>query len=113
MTITIIALYVKRLLAKFNVVLLCKVVPSKDFAPNFWIVIDSYVLHILLQVDGDTSTNDTVIALASGLSGLGCISSLDSDEAIQLQACLDAVKLTLYNTTISSLFCHLIFILFH
>lgn len=67
---------------------------------------------ILLQVDGDTSTNDTVIALASGLSGLGCISSLDSDEAIQLQACLDAVKLTLYNTTISSLFCHLIFILF-
>ncbi|XP_027935396.1 arginine biosynthesis bifunctional protein ArgJ, chloroplastic isoform X1 [Vigna unguiculata] len=44
-----------------------------------------------ITVDGDTSTNDTVIALASGLSGLGCISSLDSDEAIQLQACLDAV----------------------
>ncbi|XP_061339451.1 arginine biosynthesis bifunctional protein ArgJ, chloroplastic isoform X3 [Gastrolobium bilobum] len=42
-------------------------------------------------VDGDTSTNDTVIALASGLCGLGCISSLDSDEAIQLQGCLDAV----------------------
>ncbi|KAL2599240.1 hypothetical protein AAZV13_10G040800 [Glycine max] len=38
-----------------------------------------------ITVDGDTSTNDTVIALASGLSGLGCISSLDSDEAIQLQ----------------------------
>ncbi|XP_027365643.1 arginine biosynthesis bifunctional protein ArgJ, chloroplastic isoform X2 [Abrus precatorius] len=44
-----------------------------------------------ITVDGDTSTNDTVIALASGLSGLGCISSADSDEAIQLQACLDAV----------------------
>lgn len=58
------------------------------------------MIHIyitLLQVDGDTSTNDTVIALASGLSGLGCISSLESDDAIQLQACLDAVKLTLFN----------------
>ncbi|XP_004495013.1 arginine biosynthesis bifunctional protein ArgJ, chloroplastic [Cicer arietinum] len=44
-----------------------------------------------ITVDGDTSTNDTVIALASGLSGIRCISSLDSDEAIQLQACLDAV----------------------
>ncbi|XP_072065189.1 arginine biosynthesis bifunctional protein ArgJ, chloroplastic isoform X2 [Arachis hypogaea] len=44
-----------------------------------------------ITVDGDTSTNDTIIALASGLSGLGCISSLDSDEATQLQACLDAV----------------------
>ncbi|CAL0317003.1 unnamed protein product [Lupinus luteus] len=44
-----------------------------------------------ITVDGDTSTNDTVIALASGLSGLRCISSLDSDEATQLQACLDAV----------------------
>lgn len=44
-----------------------------------------------ITVDGDTSTNDTVIALASGLSGIGCISSLDNDEAIQLQACLDAV----------------------
>jgi glutamate N-acetyltransferase/amino-acid N-acetyltransferase len=52
----------------------------------------------LLQVDGDTSTNDTVIALASGLSGLSSISSLDSDEAIQLQACLDAVSLILYNS---------------
>ena len=60
---------------------------------------------ILLQVDGDTSTNDTVIALASGLSGLGCIASLDSDEATQLQACLDAVNLILY---ILSLFCHFI-----
>jgi hypothetical protein len=53
---------------------------------------------ILLQVDGDTSTNDTVIALASGLSGLSSISSLNSDEAIQLQACVDAVSLILYNS---------------
>ncbi|KAF7818530.1 arginine biosynthesis bifunctional protein ArgJ, chloroplastic [Senna tora] len=44
-----------------------------------------------ITVDGDTSTNDTVIALASGLSGISCISSLNSDEATQLQACLDAV----------------------
>ncbi|MED6187424.1 hypothetical protein PIB30_076322 [Stylosanthes scabra] len=49
-----------------------------------------------ITVDGDTSTNDTIIALASGLSGLGCISSLDSDEAAQLQACLDAVNLIFY-----------------
>ncbi|KAL8140046.1 hypothetical protein V2J09_006067 [Rumex salicifolius] len=44
-----------------------------------------------ITVDGDTSTNDTVIALASGLSGSSLISSLDSSEAKQLQACLDAV----------------------
>ncbi|KAI3937944.1 hypothetical protein MKX01_027871 [Papaver californicum] len=44
-----------------------------------------------ITVDGDTSTNDTVIALASGISGSTAISSLDSFEAAQLQACLDAV----------------------
>ncbi|KAL9660364.1 hypothetical protein QQ045_025177 [Rhodiola kirilowii] len=44
-----------------------------------------------ITVDGDTSTNDTVIALASGLSGASRISSLNSYEAKQLQACLDAV----------------------
>ncbi|KAI4349276.1 hypothetical protein L6164_009885 [Bauhinia variegata] len=44
-----------------------------------------------ITVDGDTSTNDTVIALASGLCGLSQISSLETDEAVQLQACLDAV----------------------
>ncbi|GAB2272472.1 hypothetical protein Dimus_007296 [Dionaea muscipula] len=44
-----------------------------------------------ITVDGDTSTNDTVIALASGLSGSSEISSLNSNEAKQLQACLDAV----------------------
>ncbi|KAJ4704702.1 Arginine biosynthesis bifunctional protein ArgJ, chloroplastic [Melia azedarach] len=44
-----------------------------------------------ITVDGDTSTNDTVIALASGLSGSSRISSINCKEAIQLQACLDAV----------------------
>lgn len=44
-----------------------------------------------LQVDGDTSTNDTVIALASGLSGAARISNLNGPEASQLQLCLDAV----------------------
>ncbi|KAL5716633.1 hypothetical protein ACHQM5_009770 [Ranunculus cassubicifolius] len=44
-----------------------------------------------ITVDGDTSTNDTVIALASGISGSTRISSANSYEAEQLQACLDAV----------------------
>ncbi|XP_020108521.1 arginine biosynthesis bifunctional protein ArgJ, chloroplastic isoform X2 [Ananas comosus] len=45
----------------------------------------------LLGVDGDTSTNDCVIALASGISGSSGISDLHSNEALQLQACLDVV----------------------
>lgn len=44
-----------------------------------------------ITVDGDTSTNDTVIALASGLSGAARISNFSSPEAAQLQSCLDAV----------------------
>ncbi|BAF11646.1 arginine biosynthesis bifunctional protein ArgJ, chloroplastic [Oryza sativa Japonica Group] len=44
-----------------------------------------------ITVDGDTSTNDCVIALASGLSGLSSILTHDSTEAQQFQACLDAV----------------------
>ncbi|XP_037420439.1 arginine biosynthesis bifunctional protein ArgJ, chloroplastic-like [Triticum dicoccoides] len=44
-----------------------------------------------ITVDGDTSTNDCVIAMASGLSGLSDILTHDSVEAQQLQACLDAV----------------------
>ncbi|KGN58890.1 arginine biosynthesis bifunctional protein ArgJ, chloroplastic [Cucumis sativus] len=46
-----------------------------------------------ITVDGDTSTNDTVIALSSGLSGSSStmISSLKSREAGQLQDCLDVV----------------------
>lgn len=56
-------------------------------------LVDIFVF-LCLQVDGDTSTNDTVIALASGLSGLPTISSLESREAVELQACLDAVTNT-------------------
>ncbi|GAV62691.1 LOW QUALITY PROTEIN: ArgJ domain-containing protein [Cephalotus follicularis] len=44
-----------------------------------------------ITVYGDTSTNDMVIALASGLSGSTRISSMNCYEAIQLQTCLDAV----------------------
>ncbi|KAK3031691.1 hypothetical protein RJ639_035277, partial [Escallonia herrerae] len=44
-----------------------------------------------ITVDGDTGTNDVVIALASGLSGSNRISSLNKPEAEQLQLCLDAV----------------------
>ncbi|GER54356.1 arginine biosynthesis bifunctional protein ArgJ [Striga asiatica] len=44
-----------------------------------------------ITVDGDSSTNDCVIALASGLSGTNEISSLNNSEAKHLQACLDAV----------------------
>ncbi|XP_019169151.1 PREDICTED: arginine biosynthesis bifunctional protein ArgJ, chloroplastic isoform X5 [Ipomoea nil] len=44
-----------------------------------------------ITVDGDTSTNDAVIALASGLSGTNKISSLNTSEANHLQRCLDAV----------------------
>lgn len=44
-----------------------------------------------ITVDGDTSTNDSCIALASGMSGSAKISSLNSLEALQLQTCLDAV----------------------
>lgn len=46
-----------------------------------------------LQVDGDTSTNDCVIALASSLSGANKISSLNNSDAEHLQACLDAVRI--------------------
>ncbi|KAL6907470.1 hypothetical protein ACP4OV_002509 [Aristida adscensionis] len=44
-----------------------------------------------ITVDGDTSTNDCVIAMASGLSGLSSILTHDSPEAQHFQACLDAV----------------------
>ncbi|KAJ4704975.1 Arginine biosynthesis bifunctional protein ArgJ, chloroplastic [Melia azedarach] len=44
-----------------------------------------------LRVDGATSTNDTVIALASGLSGSSKISFINCKEAIKLQGCLDVV----------------------
>ncbi|XVF55327.1 hypothetical protein PTKIN_Ptkin06aG0028200 [Pterospermum kingtungense] len=44
-----------------------------------------------ITVDGDTSTNDTVIAFASGLSGSNWITSMNSYDAALLQAGLDAV----------------------
>ncbi|KAK6244849.1 hypothetical protein QUC31_011258 [Theobroma cacao] len=44
-----------------------------------------------ITVDGDTSTNDTVIAFASGLSGSNWITSMNSYEASLLQTGLDAV----------------------
>ncbi|BBN02429.1 glutamate N-acetyltransferase / amino-acid N-acetyltransferase [Marchantia polymorpha subsp. ruderalis] len=44
-----------------------------------------------ITVDGDTSTNDTLLGLASGRAGGPLIDSLDSNEAQQLQSALDAV----------------------
>lgn len=44
-----------------------------------------------ISVDGDSSTNDAIIALASGLAGSSKISAFNSIEGHQLQACLDAV----------------------
>ncbi|KAG0565684.1 hypothetical protein KC19_7G007000 [Ceratodon purpureus] len=44
-----------------------------------------------ITVDGDSSTNDTLLALASGAAGGPSISNIDSEEARQLQAALDAV----------------------
>jgi glutamate N-acetyltransferase/amino-acid N-acetyltransferase len=42
-------------------------------------------------VDGDSSTNDTLLALASGAAGGPVISNPESLEAQQLQAAVDAV----------------------
>ncbi|KAL3693290.1 hypothetical protein R1sor_006941 [Riccia sorocarpa] len=44
-----------------------------------------------ITVDGDTSTNDTLLGLASGKAGAPLIDSLESTEAQQLQNALDAV----------------------
>lgn len=44
-----------------------------------------------ITVDGDTSTNDTVIAFASGLAGSNWITSMNSYDAALLQTGLDAV----------------------
>ncbi|KAL7617746.1 hypothetical protein Lser_V15G03331 [Lactuca serriola] len=50
----------------------------------------------MVQVDGDTSTNDTIIALSSGLSGSNRISSLHSSEGNQLQMWLMRVIVVIY-----------------
>jgi len=44
-----------------------------------------------ISVDGDTSTNDTVIAMANGMAGV----SLEGDDICQFQTCLDEVLLDL------------------
>ncbi|KAI5084636.1 hypothetical protein GOP47_0000805 [Adiantum capillus-veneris] len=44
-----------------------------------------------ITVDGDTSTNDTLLAFTSGASGIALISSTDCPEGLQLQRALDAV----------------------
>ncbi len=44
-----------------------------------------------ITVDGDTSTNDMLLALANGQSGLPMIDDLNSEPAQRLQAMLDAV----------------------
>ena len=67
------------------------------------------------QVDGDTSTNDTVIALASGLSGSTRIASIDSYEALELQACLDVVcyaAIKLFTHLYKFIHCRQLFIVF-
>jgi glutamate N-acetyltransferase/amino-acid N-acetyltransferase len=43
-------------------------------------------------VDGDSSTNDTLLALASGAAGGPVISNPESQEAQQLQVAVDAVS---------------------
>lgn len=48
-----------------------------------------------ITVDGDTSTNDTLLALASGRAGNSLISNLDSPEARALGEALKAVLLDL------------------
>ena len=45
-----------------------------------------------ISVDGDTSTNDTVLAMANGMSG---VALEDSDDAIDFQSNLDALMLDL------------------
>lgn len=61
------------------------------------------VFMLFWKVDGDTSTNDTIIALASGVSGSKKISSLSNHESHQLQACLDAVSFIIYSFVFSVL----------
>jgi hypothetical protein len=46
---------------------------------------------VQITVDGDTSTNDTVIGLASGAAGNAPISDPGSAEGKQLQAALTAL----------------------
>ncbi len=49
------------------------------------------VCALQITVDGDTSTNDTVLGLASGAAGGPVISDPDSTEAQQLEAAVTAL----------------------
>lgn len=64
------------------------------------------VLHVMLQksvsrsfnaitVDGDTSTNDTVLLLANGVAGNSQLATQDSDDAVLFQQSLDDLVLDL------------------
>lgn len=64
--------------------------------------VDASVLQTLLAravdhsfncvtVDGDTSTNDACALVATGQAGHACITDLESDDALQLQAALSAL----------------------
>lgn len=55
-------------------------------------MIDSPLVLFMTQVDGDSSTNDTVIALASGLSSAPAVTSLEEENGKKLQEALDAVQ---------------------
>ncbi|MBC8317179.1 MAG: bifunctional glutamate N-acetyltransferase/amino-acid acetyltransferase ArgJ [Desulfobulbaceae bacterium] len=48
-----------------------------------------------ITVDGDTSTNDTVLLLANGVAGNSQLTSLDSADAVLFQQCLDSLLLDL------------------
>ncbi len=48
-----------------------------------------------ITVDGDTSTNDTVLLLAGGAAGNDKISDNDSEDALAFQQCLDELCLDL------------------
>jgi N-acetylglutamate synthase/N-acetylornithine aminotransferase len=64
----------------------------KSSKASRYIVYPGDLTVALVQVDGDSSTNDTLLALASGAAGGPRISNINSAEARQLQAALDAVS---------------------
>ena len=50
----------------------------------------NYIHCVQITVDGDTSTNDTVLALTSGAAGNALITDANSPAAIKLEAALTA-----------------------
>ena len=55
-----------------------------------------------ISVDGDTSTNDTVIGLASGAAGNPKITDLNSPEAKQLEDAVTALLQASTQSTVAS-----------